>query len=61
MDGKEELICCSIDGEVRGYMASQADGKETSQSMEHAVMEQLNQKKQVRNVDVEKFVSVMDT
>ena len=53
MDGKEELICCSVDGEVRGYLpASQESlhggGAGLDVGAEAKRLEELNQKKQVR-------------
>ena len=44
-DGHEELICCSVDGEVRGYLpTSEGSG---GHSAEHKVLEELSLKKQV--------------
>ena len=44
-DGHEELICCSVDGEVRGYLpVSVGSG---GHSNEHRAFEELCLKKQV--------------
>ena len=53
MDGKEELICCSVDGEVRGYLPAsleslQRGGARVDVGAEAKRLEELNQKKQVR-------------
>ncbi len=42
-------MCCSIDGEVRGYLPSSISDtvQEASQPVERAQLEQLNQKKNV--------------
>ena len=52
MDGKEELICCSVDGEVRGYLPAsleslQRGGAGVDVGAEAKRLEELNQKKQV--------------
>ncbi|XP_063294308.1 Bardet-Biedl syndrome 2 protein isoform X1 [Pelobates fuscus] len=48
MDGKTQLICCSIDGEVRGYLPSsqQATGSLMDTSVEQELVRELSQKKQ---------------
>lgn len=46
MDGKEELICCSVDGEVRGYLPPSLAGTSASSSTDqHLAMEDLYSKK----------------
>ena len=57
MDGKEELICCSVDGEVRGYLPAsleslQRGGAGVDVGAEAKRLEELNQKKQVCLYDV---------
>ena len=57
MDGKEELICCSVDGEVRGYLPAsleslQRGGAGVDVVAEAKRLEELNQKKQVCLYDV---------
>ena len=55
-DGKVELICCSVDGEVRGYLPTTADqmqavggeGEGSVVSEHWKLLEELTQKKQVR-------------
>ena len=50
MDGKEELICCSIDGEVRGYLPPSMEGGHVSasdSSVQSQMMEDMYKKKQV--------------
>ena len=52
MDGKEELICCSVDGEVRGYLPAsleslQRGGAGVDVGAEPKRLEELNQKKHV--------------
>ncbi|KAM8946161.1 BBSome complex member BBS2 isoform 2-T2 [Pelodytes ibericus] len=48
MDGKTQLICCSIDGEVRGYLPSsqEAAGSLMDTSVEQELVRELSQKKQ---------------
>ncbi|XP_053305283.1 Bardet-Biedl syndrome 2 protein [Spea bombifrons] len=48
MDGKMQLICCSIDGEVRGYLPSsqEAAGSLLDTSVEQELVRELSQKKQ---------------
>ncbi|XP_072278942.1 BBSome complex member BBS2 [Pyxicephalus adspersus] len=48
MDGKTQLICCSIDGEVRGYLPSsqQTPGSLMDTSVEQELVRELSQKKQ---------------
>ncbi|KAG8437672.1 hypothetical protein GDO86_008397 [Hymenochirus boettgeri] len=48
MDGKTQLICCSIDGEVRGYLPSsqEATGSLMDTSVEQELVRELSQKKQ---------------
>ncbi|KAM4614369.1 BBSome complex member BBS2 [Discoglossus pictus] len=48
MDGKTQLICCSIDGEVRGYLPSsqEAAGTLMDTSMDQELIRELSQKKQ---------------
>ena len=53
MDGKEELICCSVDGEVRGYLPASQESLHggvagVDVGTEAKRLEELNQKKQVR-------------
>ena len=51
MDGKMELICCTVDGEVRGYLPpSQSDTTMggCGQPEEKGILEQLYQRKQVK-------------
>ena len=49
MDGKEELICCSVDGEVKGYLpeALQTAAKPADVAMDNEKLKELNQRKQV--------------
>ena len=57
MDGKVELICCTGDGEVRGYLPpSQSDVSvgECSES-ENSVLEQLYQRKQELILELKNF------
>lgn len=48
MDGHTQLICCSIDGEVRGYLPSSSEmkGNLMDTSVEHELVRELSQKKQ---------------
>ncbi|XP_075694832.1 BBSome complex member BBS2 isoform X3 [Rhinoderma darwinii] len=48
MDGKTQLICCSIDGEVRGYLPSSQEtaGSLMDTSVEQELVRELSQKKQ---------------
>ena len=47
-DGHEELICCSVEGEVRGYLPSGfVSGGHASLSDEPKALEELSLKKQV--------------
>lgn len=48
MDGKTQLICCSIDGEVRGYLSSSQEtaGSLMDTSVEQELVRELSQKKQ---------------
>lgn len=48
LDGKEELICCSVDGEVRGYLPSspQSSGNLMGVNVEQQTMRDLNQTRQ---------------
>ncbi|XP_006811161.1 BBSome complex member BBS2-like [Saccoglossus kowalevskii] len=48
MDGKEELICCSIDGEVRGYLPASKDmkGNLMNTNVEQDTIRDLSQRKQ---------------
>ncbi|KAM4017896.1 BBSome complex member BBS2 [Anomaloglossus baeobatrachus] len=48
MDGKAQLICCSIDGEVRGYLPSSQEtaGSLMDTSVEQELVRELSQKKQ---------------
>ncbi|XP_004913585.1 Bardet-Biedl syndrome 2 protein isoform X2 [Xenopus tropicalis] len=48
MDGKTQLICCSIDGEVRGYLptSQEAAGSLMDTSVEQELVRELSQKKQ---------------
>ncbi|XP_018410898.1 PREDICTED: Bardet-Biedl syndrome 2 protein [Nanorana parkeri] len=48
MDGKTQLICCSIDGEVRGYLPSsqETSGSLMDTSVEQELVRELSQKKQ---------------
>ncbi|XP_073515184.1 BBSome complex member BBS2 [Phyllobates terribilis] len=48
MDGKTQLICCSIDGEVRGYLPSSQEtaGSLMDASVEQELVRELSQKKQ---------------
>ena len=52
MDGKEELICCTVDGEVRGYLpAGQGDSSRAdvgSCVAELEMLQDLSAKKQVK-------------
>ena len=64
-DGKEELICCSVDGEVRGYLPTTADQMGASGEGGGGVasglwkeLEQLTQRKQVLCVCVRARVCV---
>ena len=54
MDGKEELICCSVDGEIRGYLPGESVQKRplnsdpgSDPSPELRSLEELNRKRQV--------------
>ncbi|KAM9301908.1 BBSome complex member BBS2 [Gastrophryne carolinensis] len=48
MDGKTQLICCSIDGEVRGYLpfSQEIAGSLMDTSVEQELVRELSQKKQ---------------
>ncbi|KAG9467357.1 Bardet-Biedl syndrome 2 protein isoform X2 [Eleutherodactylus coqui] len=48
MDGKTQLICCSVDGEVRGYLPSSQEtaGSLMDTSVEQELVRELSQKKQ---------------
>ncbi|KAL0621663.1 Bardet-Biedl syndrome 2 protein [Plecturocebus cupreus] len=48
MDGHIQLICCSVDGEVRGYLPGTAEMKENlmDTSVEQDLIRELSQKKQ---------------
>ena len=50
-DGKEELIVCSVDGEVRGYLPAGIDQVSEHQSLglglESKELQELTQKRQV--------------
>ncbi|XP_077978024.1 BBSome complex member BBS2-like isoform X2 [Glandiceps talaboti] len=48
MDGKDELICCSIDGEVRGYLPATKDmkGNLMNTNVEQDTIRELSQRKQ---------------
>ncbi len=62
LDGKEELICCSIDGEVRGYLPpslSDTYTKGRDQSEEYLALEELSKKKQVREYGVTVTLAVL--
>ena len=49
MDGKVELICCSVDGEVKGYLPDvvPAAAKPVDVAMDNEKLKELNQRKQV--------------
>ena len=49
MDGKTELICCSIDGEVRGYLPPSVAGGYGggSTTEECSALEEMYKKKRV--------------
>ncbi len=58
MNGKPELVCCSVDGEIRGYLPPSLSDIRTSSStgeLQHGELEQLYKKKQVL---VEMYVAV---
>ncbi|XP_063169031.1 Bardet-Biedl syndrome 2 protein isoform X2 [Candoia aspera] len=48
MDGNTQLICCSVDGEVRGYLpgSQEMKGKLMDTSVEQDLIRELSQKKQ---------------
>ncbi|RDD37377.1 Bardet-Biedl syndrome 2 protein-like protein [Trichoplax sp. H2] len=46
MDGQQELICCSINGEVRGYLPMEQSGGTTAPTTEKDVFRELSLKKQ---------------
>nr|XP_044998018.1 Bardet-Biedl syndrome 2 protein isoform X2 [Jaculus jaculus] len=48
MDGHVQLICCSVDGEIRGYLPGMAEmkGNLMDTSMEQDLIRELSQKKQ---------------
>lgn len=49
MDGKVELICCSVDGEVRGYLPPNLAGPTVGGGIvEDHALEELYKKKKVR-------------
>ena len=50
MDGKVELICCSVDGEVRGYLPPTMAGGHAAGGgdEDHGALEELYRRKRVR-------------
>jgi Bardet-Biedl syndrome 2 protein len=62
MTGKEELICCSIDGEVRGYSPSSAPPAHSHQLHGNSLLQELHQKKsrlltELKNYEMTKHIS----
>ncbi|KAL5479576.1 hypothetical protein EMCRGX_G023116 [Ephydatia muelleri] len=57
MDGKEELICCSVDGEVKGYLpeALQTAAKPADVAMDNEKLKELNQRKQTLLLELKNF------
>lgn len=49
MDGTDVLICCSVDGEVRGYKSATGEAKGTlmDTNIEQETIRELSQRKQV--------------
>lgn len=64
MDGQEELICCSVDGEVRGYLPPPAGGPNRQESEEggQVELEELHKRKKelllaLKNYEVNELVA----
>ena len=66
MDGKEELICCAADGEIRGYLPTPRQGprahlgvaaamREQGGSLEQERIRELNQRKQQLLLELQNF------
>ena len=58
MDGKVELICCSVDGEVKGYLPEslhQAAAKPVDVAMDNEKLKELNQRKQTLLLELKNF------
>jgi Bardet-Biedl syndrome 2 protein len=49
MDGIEQLICCSVEGEIRGYKAMSTDAIEiaSDRNVNQEALREMNQRKQV--------------
>lgn len=58
LDGKEELICCSVEGEVRGYLPSFPEVSQRPMSdrgLEQKKLEELNKRKQNLLLELKNF------
>ena len=51
MDGIEQLICCSVEGEVRGYkaMSSQMLNMQSDRNISQETIRDMAQRKQVKH------------
>ena len=47
LDGKEELICCSVDGEVRGFLPPTPSLSHQGEEVSSDILQELSQKKAV--------------
>ena len=47
LDGKEELICCSVDGEVRGFLPPTPSLSHQGEEVSSDILQELSEKKAV--------------